>query len=77
MMSGWAPPVGGEVGGKPLSPGVKESRTKVSGDEGCRREVEISSPIGRRRPGDGATRRRPHRRRLTTREWVGGILEES
>jgi hypothetical protein len=59
------PPVGGEVGGEAAhlatarspSPEIKESRTKVSGDEGCRREVEISSPNGRGQRGDGATRR--------------------
>ncbi len=59
-----APPVGGEVGGEAAhsatarspSPEIRESRTKVSGDEGCRREAEISSPNGRGRRGDGAIR---------------------
>jgi hypothetical protein len=58
------PPVGGEVGGgtahsataRSPSPEIKESRTKVSGDEGCRREAEISSPNARGRRGDGAIR---------------------
>jgi hypothetical protein len=53
-VSGWAPPHGGRVGGEaahsatawlPPPPGTK-SRTKVSGDEGCRREAEISSRTG-------------------------------
>jgi hypothetical protein len=56
------PPVGGEVGGEEAhsatatspSPEIRESRSKVSGDEGCRREAETSSPNGRGRLGDGA-----------------------
>ncbi len=58
------PPIGGEVGGGAAhsatagspSPEIKECRTKVSGDEGCRREAETSSPNGQGRRGDGAIR---------------------
>jgi hypothetical protein len=52
-LSGWAPPVGDEVGGEAAharspSPGIKESRTKVSGDEGYRKgsgEGAVRGPV--------------------------------
>ncbi len=50
------PPIGGEAAhsatARSPSPEIRESRTKVSGDEGCRREAEISCPNGRGLRGD-------------------------